>query len=492
MQPSRKDVSRNALGPGAKFADVLERLNRGVFGVVFILDAHARLIGLYTDGDVRRAVLAGGGLEDSAEQHMQRNFVCGDAEATHEHNVGLLDDRIRHLPIVDAQRHLVDFLSWAEMWRQPVMEPSLGGNELKYVSDCITSSWISSRGHYVGRFEQAFAAYHGVEHALTTTNGTSALHLALVGLGIGPGDEVIVPALTFAATANAVVHAGATPVIVDVSAEHWTLDPAAVRRHISARTKALLPVHLYGHPCPMTELMAIAREHELLVIEDCAEALGARYQGERVGTFGDAACFSFFSNKIITTGEGGMVLTRSDTLRERLRLLRDHGMSTERRYWHEVVGFNYRMTNLQAAVGLAQMEQIDGFLERKRAGARRYLDALACVPGVVMPPQMPWASNVYWLFSILIEPRDAGLDRDELVGYLEREGVETRRLFHPLNVMPPYRSSQIPCPVAESLAARGLSLPSSTSMTETQIDDVCRLIAKRIRHSKVMKRVENH
>ena|SRR5579872_5902227 len=249
----------------------------------------------------------------------------------------------------------------------PISKPVISPREIQYVTDAVSSGWVSSQGHYLEQFEQKFAEFCNVKHCISTANGTVAIHLALMVLDIGPGDEVIVPDLTFAATANAVILAGAKPVIVDVCKDDWCIDPESVLKNITSKTKAIIPVHLYGHPCKMDELYKIAQDYHLKIIEDAAEAHGAEYRGKRVGGLGDCATFSFYGNKIITTGEGGCITTHSDSIAERARLLRDHGMKKERRYWHTEVGYNYRITNLQAALGLAQLERINDFLaDRKR------------------------------------------------------------------------------------------------------------------------------
>jgi perosamine synthetase len=469
-----KDIQRNLLPLAATLREALERLNGGVSGAVFLVDEAGVLHGLFTDGDVRRALLAGATLDDSAARWMNRKFTSGRASASHEENLRLLSKNIRHLPILDDAGRPVEFLSWAELWKLPVTQPSLGGNELKYVSDCIATSWISSQGSYVTQFERAFADFHGVPSALTVSNGTTALHLALTALGIGPGDEVIVPDLTFAASANVVIHCGAKPVLADVTRETWTLDPADFERKITPRTRAVMPVHLYGHPCDMDPILEIARRHRLFVVEDCAEALGAKYKGRLVGTIGDAGCFSFFANKVITTGEGGMVFTRDAALHRRMQILRDHGMEKGRRYWHVEAGFNYRMTNIQAAIGLAQMERIDFFLGRHHEIARHYTQRLREVPGLTLPPAAPWADAICWLYSIAVDEAGAGLDRDRLVRELAQHGVETRNLFFPLHLQPPYPPPpDAEFPVSAWLSARGLSLPTSKDLEPAQIDRVC-------------------
>lgn len=356
----------------------------------------------------------------------------------------------------------------------PVYTPVLNGREEKYVLDAVRSGWISSLGSYVTRFEEAFARFCGVRHAVSVSNGTVAIHLALHALGIGPGDEVIVPSLTFVATANAVHYTGATPVFADVDPVTWCLDPADVRRRITPRTRAILPVHLYGHPAPMPELQALADEHGLLLIEDAAEAHGAAIGGRRVGGWGRIATFSFYANKIITTGEGGMVTTDDDALAARCRLLRDHAMPPHRRYWHDEVGFNYRMTNLQAAVGVAQMERIDSFIRRKREIAARYRKELAGMAGVTFAAEQPGYTNVYWMVSVLVAAPYA-LSRDELIPALRARGIDSRPFFHPLDTLPPYLSAT-PRPVALHLSRCGLNLPSSPALTDAQVAYVCQVM----------------
>ena len=361
----------------------------------------------------------------------------------------------------------------------PVAEPLLTGNELAYVADCVTSSWVSSIGKYIPRFEQEFARFCGTKHGIATSNGTTALHLALVVSGIGQGDEVIVPSLTFVATANAVYYTGAKPIFADSELRTWNMSPDDVARRITPRTKAIIPVHIYGHPVDMDAINAIARQHNLVVIEDAAEAHGAEYKGQRVGKLGRIAAFSFYGNKIVTTGEGGMLTTDDDELAERARWLRDHGMSPTERYWHPVIGYNYRLTNIQAALGVAQMERIEEFIARKRAIATLYNKLLGGMPGIILPPEEAWAKNVYWMYSILIG--DAfGLSRDALMAHLKTRGIDSRPFFHPIHIMPPYVTGQS-LPISELLSRQGINLPSSVTVTDHDIHRVVHAIQEAVR-----------
>ncbi len=356
----------------------------------------------------------------------------------------------------------------------PVSEPLLTGNELAYLTDCIQSGWISSLGKYISDFENRFAAFCGTRHGVAVSNGTTALHLALVALGIGPGDEVIVPTLTFIATANAVRYTGAAPIFADSETDTWGIDPAEIERLITPRTRAIIPVHLYGHPAKMEAILRIAHEHGLHVVEDAAEAHGALCNGKRVGSMGIVNAFSFYGNKIITTGEGGVLTTDDDALDEKLRFLRDHAMSPEKRYWHTEVGFNYRMTNLQAAVGVAQMERIEEFIERKRHIAAAYNQGLENVPFVRTPPEEAWATSVYWMYSILLE-KDFPMPRDEVLRRLREKGIDSRPFFYPIHIQPPYQA-KLALPVAEDLSKRGINLPSAVTLTDDDIQRIVREI----------------
>jgi perosamine synthetase len=358
----------------------------------------------------------------------------------------------------------------------PISRPVISDDDIRLVSEAVASGWVSSLGQYIDRFERQFAEFCGVKHCVALANGTVAIHLALKALGIGEGDEVIVPDLTFVATANMVRLAGAEPVIVDVRTADWCLDPSAVERAITPRTRALIPVHLYGHPAEMNELRAIAQAHELKVVEDAAEAHGATYGGRRVGALGDCATFSFYGNKIITTGEGGALTTDSDEIAERARILRDHAMSKQRRYWHAEVGFNYRMTNLQAALGVAQLARIDEFIaERDRIllAYRRYLDS----DSLRLNPRLEGATPVNWMTCVLLNDPDRAR-RDRVIGELFAHGVEARPFFYPLSALPMYEGHTNP--VAADLSARGLNLPTYPGLPDADIETVSRTLLRAI------------
>ena len=361
----------------------------------------------------------------------------------------------------------------------PVSDPKLDGNELRYVTQCVQSNWISSAGRFVREFEEAFAAAVGCRYGVACSSGTTALHLALAALGLGPGDEVIIPTFTMIATANAVRYTGAMPVLVDAERETWNLDPAELAAKITPRTRGILVVHTYGHPADMGPILDLAERRGLWVVEDAAEAHGARYRDRPTGSLGRAASFSFYANKIITTGEGGMVTTNDAEVARLARRLRDHAFSDERHFWHKYLGFHYRMTNLQAAIGLAQTERLDELVEIHRVNAARYTARLSHIPGLTLPIERPWARNVYWMYGLLVE--DAfGISRDVLRSRLARHGIETRTFFIPIHFQPIYYETfkGQRYPVAEDLCRRGLYLPSGATLTETEIDYVSEMVAK--------------
>ena len=445
-------------------ADARARLAASRLGLLFVTDKAGKVCGHI---DARLAAKAGAARVADA---MAPGAVAGPISLK-----------------LDADGRAVALATPADARRVPIAEPTLGGNELKYVTECVTTNWISSQGSFVRRFEDEFAKLLGVPHALAVSNGTVALHLALAAYGIGPGDEVIVPDLTFAATLNAVVYTGATPVLVDVAEETWNMDPDAVAAAITPRTKAIMPVHLYGQPADMAPILALAKRRGLMVVEDAAEAVGASYRGTPCGAIGDCGTFSFFSNKLVTTGEGGMVVFKDDAIAARARRLRDHGMNPQRRYWHDEVGFNYRLTNLQAAIGCAQLEQLQGFLDQKRRIKTHYNRRFAGIAEIECPRILDGFENSYWVYTIVLDCEKIGVSRDEFMALLGKAGIDTRPIFYCMHDMPPYKpyAGNRAYPVSARVSANGLSLPSSTSISDAELDFVAatieRLIAARRR-----------
>lgn len=342
-------------------------------------------------------------------------------------------------------------------------EPDIGPLELEYVTRAVKSGWISSIGEFIGRFEKGIADLCEVKYGVAVSNGTAALHLALVSLGIGPGDEVIVPALTFVATAAAVIHAGATPVFIDSEPETYNMDPQAVRAAITGRTRAVIVVHLYGHPVDMDPILELIQKRDCVIIEDAAEAHGASYRTQKVGSIGRVGTFSFYGNKILTTGEGGAVVTNDESLANRMRFLKDHAMDSQRRYWHPEVGYNYRMTNIQAAMGCAQIERFNSIIEKRQRLIDAYRERLSDLP-VRINPSEDWANPAPWLTTMLLPH---GVRANGLANELRNAGIDSRPFFVPLDIMPPYKKCRSVtgegdsgCPVAYDLHERGIILPT--------------------------------
>jgi len=360
----------------------------------------------------------------------------------------------------------------------PVCEPTLQGNELKYTTEAITSGWISSAGSYLTRFEEGFSSYCGVSHGVACSNGTTALHLALEAMGIGRGDEVIIPTFTMVASCNAVIYAGAKPVLVDSELGTWNMDADRIEEKLTKRTKAIMVVHTYGHPVDMDKVKRIADRHGLSILEDAAEAHGAEYKGKKAGSLGDIAAFSFYANKILCTGEGGMVVTDNEEWANATRSLRNHCFG-EPRFLHQRVGYNYRMTNVQAAIGCAQLERIDALVAARRRNAQRYSALLKGIRGITTPPEAPWAKNVYWMYGILVQD-DFGMGMPQLRDFLLKREIDTRTFFIGMHRQPAYRKGgdeRFPdtggsYPAADELMRKGLYLPSSSHLTEEQITEV--------------------
>ncbi|NEQ43667.1 MAG: DegT/DnrJ/EryC1/StrS family aminotransferase [Leptolyngbya sp. SIOISBB] len=359
----------------------------------------------------------------------------------------------------------------------PISQPSITDLEVAYVTDAVKSGWVSSQGDYIKKFERNFAEYCGTRYALSTASGTTALHLALVSYGIGSGDEVIVPDLTFVATANVVTYVNAKPVFVDVDPKTLCIDPDHVERAITAKTKAIIAVHLYGHPAAMNVLRTLAQQYNLYLIEDAAEAHGAIHNGQRAGNLGDCAAFSFYGNKLITSGEGGMLTTNDEGFYRRAKYLRDHAMSPQRRYWHTEVGYNYRITNLQAALGVAQLERIDDFLVKKQNIFERYRSHLEDISNLRLNFVEQGSKSSYWMVCLQVDDYSEK-QRDQLMTFLKKRGIDSRPYFYPLSALPMYADSAVHTPIAHTAAAQGINLPSYFDMSDADIDYICQTLVR--------------
>lgn len=356
----------------------------------------------------------------------------------------------------------------------PISQPSVTEREVAYVTDAVKSTWISSLGKYIDRFEAEFAQFCETRFAVSVSNGTVAIQLALTAHGIGPGDEVIVPNLSFIATANAVLHCGAKPVFADIDPFHYCMDPASLESLITPKTKAIMPVHLYGHPAQMDKIIDLANKNGLWVIEDAAEAHGATVLGKRVGSWGHCATFSFYGNKNLTTGEGGMITTDDKDFYNKCKYLRDHAMSKEKRYWHTEPGFNYRMTNIQAALGCAQLERAVEIMSKRQEIFNWYQKHLGSISAISFNRTAEWATNAYWLICLENQDWDV-IKRDQFMVELKKRGVDSRPFFYPMSDMP-YFSDIVETPQAHEVYQKGINLPTYFDLTEEQVEFVCSVV----------------
>lgn len=363
----------------------------------------------------------------------------------------------------------------------PVNEPLIGELEKKYVMECLETGWISSEGHFIREFEEKWAAYCGMKYGVAVSNGTVALEIAVANLDLDEGDEVIMPSFTIISCAQAITKVNAIPVLVDCDPETWCMDVSQVETRITPRTRAIMPVHIYGHPVDMAPLRQLAHKYHLVIIEDAAEAHGGEYRDQKCGGLGDLSCFSFYANKIITTGEGGMVLTNSEQQAEHLRSLRNLCFRKERRFYHTELGNNFRLTNIQAAIGLAQIERIEQSIQHKRWMASAYHERLKTLQVLSLPVERPWAKNVYWMYGLVLN-LSTGMDAVEFARRLVREGVMTRPFFLGMHEQPVFHAMGLfqgeHYPVTEHIARQGLYLPSGMTITETQVEQVCQAIRK--------------
>ncbi len=471
------EIEKITLSEKSTIRDAMKSISAGKIGVALLVENKSnRFISVITDGDIRRALLSGFGLQSTINIIDKIKNTSVKVGTPLLEVAQLFSEKIRVVPVIDDNHQVVDLHFNDKRKHIAVAKPFFDDNEIELVNECMVSGWVSSGGRFVKQFESMVAKHTGVKHAISCSSGTSALHLILLSYGIGVGDEVIVPSLTFIATANAVTYTGATPVFVDSDVETWNIDPVKIEDLITEKTKAIIPVHLYGHPADMDPINKIAKKYNIRVIEDAAEAQGASYKEKMVGSLADSAMFSFFGNKVVTTGEGGMIVTNDTSIADKCRLLRDHGMTEKKRYWHNIVGYNYRMTNLQAALGVAQMRKIDDIVSRKKWIASVYAKYLYGIKGITLPPDKKWADSVFWLFTILINEKQTNFTLEDLIVELKRNGIDARTVFYPVHTQPIYRDN-IKLPISEEIHNTGISLPSAPDMTERDIYKVSMIIS---------------
>lgn len=459
--------------------DVLQNINESGKGIVFVMRG-TKVMGSISDGDIRRKISMSSSIDFTLGEVMNSSFHFATLNDSPADIQKIFSNGVRFVPLLDLHGNLVQILQESDKSVIPICEPNLGHQEKKLVNEALDSGWISSTGRFVNQFESMFADYVGAQHAITVSNGTLGLVLALNLIGVGEGDEVIVPDLTFGATANAVIQSGAKPVFVDIESDSYAICLEQIKLAITPKTKAILPVHLYGYPADMHELCKFAKLHNLKVIEDAAEAIGSRINGKHVGTFGDVGVFSFFANKTITTGEGGIIVFNDPTLLDAAKMMRSHGFSSKKRYWHEIWGSNFRLTNLQAALGVAQMSRLQDFVDAKVSINRFYQENLVSNTGqaITFPGSRAGFFDSHWLSVIQL---DKPMDVIELGNFLQVNGVETRRVFHPLHGQPAFSSyTDVKSVFPNSIRAHehGLCLPSSTNLKVDELEKVCTLITK--------------
>lgn len=450
----------------------LKKIDENGLGICFVLKNDWALTGVVTDGDIRRAIIKGYDIKDSLNEIINKDYVYLEYGVSDLEIQKHLSSEIKYIPLVDKSGRLVDYASYLKYHNIPIAQPNLDGNELAYVTHCIKTNWISSQGRYVQDFEKQFAAFINSQSALTTSNGTTALHLALRALCVGPGDEVLVPNFTFIAPINAVLYVGAKPVLVDIDKDTLCIDPKFIEQSITEKTKAIIPVHIYGQSADMDKIIKITKSNKLLIIEDCAEALGTYYNNLHVGNFGDAAIFSFFGNKTLTTGEGGMLIFNSPIFDSKARILRDHGMDSKKKYWHNELGYNYRLTNIQAAIGLAQLERLESFIANKIFIAEQYSKRFKTQKFFEIPKQIRGIQHSFWLYTVILKKEYLDY-RDNIINRLLKNGIETRPTFYAVDSMPFYKDIDklnIDRPVSNEVARSGISLPTFPGLESSQIE----------------------
>ncbi len=452
-----------------KFTNILKKIDKNGLGILFVVNDDFKLLGSISDGDIRRHF-----LKKKKHNYLITKKFLGinkkPISLPSNSDVGKIQEvlnnvkrrkQIKCIPLVDKKNRIVDYSTKQRARKFSVAGPIIGEEELFNVSDAIQSGWISSKGAYITRFESLFSSYLKGGFSVAVSNGTVALQTALVALGIKSGDEVIVPNFTFGGSINSIINSGATPVIVEVEKETWTIDVTKLKKYISPSTKAIMPVHIYGQPCKMNEIKKFAKTHNLLVIEDAAEAIGARYKKKVVGTDSDCSCFSFFANKTITTGEGGMAVFKSLEIAKKARIIINQGLSEKKRYYHEYTGHNFRMTNMQAAVGVAQMQKIKFLLKKRKDTFLNYDKLLKNEKYIRLLPKNNWSENSYWLYTIIINGIKE-TDRNRLIDNMLNRGIECRPGFCSLNLMKPFKKyAKGDYPISNQLSETTLSLPTT-------------------------------
>ena len=472
----KNNLSKIIINLPETFTTILKKIDENGLGILFVVNKDLKLIGSISDGDIRRDFLKKINHNDLVTEEsliVNKNPIslpssCDAGKIQEILNSEVDQKIIRCIPLIDQENRIVDYSTRERARKFSILEPTIGKEELFNVTDAIKSGWISSKGAYLSKFENSFSSYLKGGFSVAVSSGTTALQIALVALGVKSGDEVIVPNFTFGASINSIINSGATPVIAEVEKESWTIDVTKLKEYISPSTKAIMPVHIYGQPCKMDEIKKFAKEHNLLIIEDCAEAVGARYKNKLIGIGSDCSCFSFSANKTITTGEGGMAVFKSPEIAKKAKILINHGLSNQIRYYHEHVGYNFRMTNMQAAIGVAQMEKIEILLKKRKDIFTNYDEILKNEKLLTLLPKNDWSENSYWLYTLIINGIKRA-DRDKLLNNMQNKGIECRPGFYSLNLMEPFKKfGKGNYPISNQLSDTTLSLPTTSVNKEDQ------------------------
>tara|TARA_Y100000389_G_scaffold187357_1_gene208689 strand:+ start:2438 stop:3865 length:1428 start_codon:yes stop_codon:yes gene_type:complete len=465
------NISKLIISKFDTLKDALIKIRKNGEGFCFICEDE-KLIGILSQGDIRNLILKKVSLENKVLKYTNKKYYSLPATIESSKAFNSLKKGRRIIPLLGKNKKLVDYVSYNKFKNIPLVKPDLNGNELTYLTQCIQSTYISSLGNFINSFEKQFKNYFKVNSALSVSSCTTGLQLVLQSLKLKKNDEVIVPNVTFVSPINAIIHAGGKPILCDINSKNLTLDCSNLKKKITKKTKAIICVHTYGHPCNMSEILSLIKNKNIFLIEDCAEAIGTKYKNKNIGTFGDSAVFSFYGNKTITTGEGGMILFKNRENYEKCKILRNHGMNSKKKYWHDQIGFNFRMTNLQAAVGVAQFERIKFFIKNKIEIAREYQKNLKNFDNIILPFEEKWAKHSYWLFNILIKDISRN-KRDTIIKQLNNEGIEARPMFYPASDMKIYKKYTNNRQNYSRISYSGISLPSFVGLKKSQIKLIC-------------------
>jgi len=457
----------------------LKKIGKNTLGSCIVVEKGNILYGILSDGDIRRLILKKVPLNSKVGNFCNRKVKSLSINSNNLEIQKNLNKKIKLIPLVDSTERVIDYATIAKYRKIPISEPYFFGEEFYNVKECFDTNWISSQGKFVLKFEEAFNKFLK-KKSLSVSSGTSGLELSLKSLNLPKGSEVIMPVLTFASPVNAIINSNLKPVFVDINKDDFTIDTDQIEKKITKKTKVLLVVHLYGYPCNIRKIKKICDKYNLYLIEDCAEAIGSKINGIKIGTFSDLSIFSFYGNKTITTGEGGMVCFKSENIYERAKVLRDHGMSKKKRYWHEQVGNNYRLTNLQAAVGCAQIKKLNTIVKKKIRIAKHFNKYFKKHKNIKFAPVKKNITNSYWLYPLYFKNIKNFKERDLFLNKLLEKGIEGRNFFYPLSMMPVYKkyAKKDKFPVAKYISEKGICLPTSYSLNLSDVKRISKAVSR--------------